>query len=379
MRVLHIIVGLNVGGAELMLKRLIEPHPDSLFFQHSVISLTDIGEVGQQLKTFGIEVEAMGMRNFFDIPRILWTLTRLIRSARPDIVQTWMYHADLLGGLAARFACNRNVIWGIRSTDIRAGGSRATLLVRRLCALLSHWVPHTIICAAEASRKIHVALGYDAGRMKVIPNGFDMSRLVATSEQTQNLREQLGLQEKNIIIGGLGRYSRVKDQENFVRAAGVLAQQYPDARFLMVGRDLDSDNADLNRCISETGYADRFFLLGERSDVPVCLSVMDIFCLHSRTEGFPNVLGEAMAMGLPCVATDVGDAALLLKNGGVIVPKEDTAALVQGIEKLLCLTPAKRAELGQYAKQRIRDEFTLARTRDRFEEMYNNILNRDIS
>jgi glycosyltransferase involved in cell wall biosynthesis len=148
---------------------------------------------------------------------------------------------------------------------------------------------------------------------------------------------------------------------------------------MMVGRDLDVDNVDLSSCINETGYSDRFVLLGERSDVPVCLSAMDIFCLHSRTEGFPNVLGEAMAMGLPCVATDVGDAALLLADGGVIVPKKNSAALAQGLEKLCRLTPAGRIALGKKSKHRVRDEFSMTRTRDRFEAIYTKIVSRNVS
>jgi len=378
MLIVHIIIDLDVGGAELMLKRLIDSHHGNTSYQHLVISLTDIGEVGKQLQAVGIEVKALGMRNLLNLPRILWQLVRLIRTIRPGIIQTWMYHADLLGGLAARLAGNRNVIWGIRTTDIRAGGSRVTLVVRRVCAWLSHWVPDTIVCAAEASRKVHVALGYDAARMKVIANGFDLTRLVSTAEQRKNLRAEFDFQDKELVIGSLGRFNPVKDQENFVRAVGILAQQYSNLRFLMVGRDLEFSNVELTSWIQQTGYADRFVLLGERSDVPACLSAMDIFCLHSRTEGFPNGLGEAMAMGLPGVSTDVGDAALLLGDGGVIVSKEDPAALAQGLEKLLLLKSEERVSLGQKAKQRIHDKFTLAHTRDKFETIYNSILNRDV-
>jgi glycosyltransferase involved in cell wall biosynthesis len=357
-----------------MLKRLIESHQGSKNYRHAVISLTDIGEVGKQIKILGVEVNSLLMRSPLDIPRALWRLIKLLRNAKPNIVQTWMYHADLLGGLAARLSGNRYVIWGVRTTDVSAGGSRSTSVVRRVCSWLSHWVPCTIVCAAEASRQMHITLGYDAARMVVVPNGFDMKRLVATSEQRRELRHQLGFQDKELVVGSLGRFNPVKDQESFVKAAGILAQLHPNIRFMMVGRNLDTNNTELMRWILETGYTDRFVLLGERSDVPVCLSVMDIFCLHSRTEGFPNSLGEAMAMGLPCVATDVGDAALLLGNGGLIVTKEDYEALAFGLEKLLLLSNQERSTLGQKGKQRVHDEFMMSRTRERFELIYNNIL-----
>lgn len=377
MKILHVIVGLNVGGAELMLKRLIESHSGNTNYLHSVISLTDVGKVGEQLQALGVQVQALGMRTSLDTPRVLWQLTRLIRATQPSIVQSWMYHADLLGGLASRLAGNRHVVWGVRTTEVSSGCSRVTNVLRRLCAFLSHWVPHTIVCAAEESRKVHVSIGYDSTRMEVVPNGFDMSRLVATERQRSGLRAQLGIQEKEIVIGSLGRFNPDKDHHNFVQSAGILADQYSALRFLMVGRDLDSNNTLLARWINETGHADSFILLGERSDVPVCLSVMDVFCLHSRTEGFPNVLGEAMAMGVPSVTTDVGDAAFLLGDSGQVIRKESPKDLADGILKLLLLNPKERTMLGKKAKQRILDHFTLSRACDRFGAIYKNILNRD--
>ena len=358
-----------------MMKRLIQSHEDNPDFHHVVISLTDIGVVGQQLRAHRIEVKTMNVSNAFDMFFILRRLVKHIRKINPDIVQTWMYHADLLGGIAARLAGKRNVIWGIRSTNIRAGGSRSTLVIRKLCAWMSYCIPRKIICAAEASRQVHVALGYDAGRMLVVPNGFDLQNLNATDEQRQALRLSCGFTPDSIVIGSLGRFSPLKDHETFVRAAGKLAEKYPYLNFLLVGRDLISENMELSEWINQTGYVERFVLLGERSDAPVCLSAMDIFCLHSRTEGFPNVLGEAMAMRMPCVATDVGDAALLLGDAGMVVVKEDPVALAKGMEKLLQLTPEERASLGQKAMQRIHDSFTLTRTRERFEAVYYTMLN----
>lgn len=370
----HIIVGLDIGGAELMLKRLLESYCVEVTCRHTVISLTTIGKVGQQLQALGIDVQALGMRNAFCLPRVLWQLARRIRASHPNIVQTWMYHADLLGGLAARLAGNRSVIWGIRTTEFTTGGSRATAAVRKVCAWLSWWVPHSIVCAAEASRRAHVTAGYDAARMVVIPNGFDLPRLVATTDERIALRAWCGFDANNVVVGSLGRFNRDKDQENFVRAAGRLAQQNAQVRFLLVGRDLDAGNIELESWITQTGYADRFVLLGERTDVPVCLAAMDIFCLSSRTEGFPNVVGEAMAMALPCVVTDVGDAAILVSDTGVVVPKEDFVALALGLSKVLEMTVGARQQLGQQAKSRIHAEFTMERARERFETLYRQII-----
>jgi len=375
-QVLHVIIGLNVGGAEMMLKRLVELQPDTGDFRHLVVSLADVGTLGSQLQANGVVVHALGMRSALGIPLAFWRLIRMIRSVQPNIVQTWMYHADLLGGLAARLSGHGNVLWGIRTTDIRAGGSTATVIVRWLCARLSRWVPQMIVCAAEASRQSHIAVGYDATKMVVIPNGYDFSWLRASADERKSLREQCGINQNEVVVGSLGRFHAVKDQENFVRVAGLLASQYSQLRFLMVGRGLDWDNLQLVDWIDRTGCKERFVLLGERKDVPQCLAAMDIFCLHSRTEGFPNVLAEAMAMGLPCVTTDVGDAAMLLADTGVVVPKEDSAALAQGVERLLALDQDALHALGMRAKARVEAKFSMARARERFEAIYRQVLNK---
>jgi glycosyltransferase involved in cell wall biosynthesis len=369
--VLHVISGLKVGGAEMVLYRLIVNSRGGRF-THAVIALHPEGAMRQRFIDAGIEIVVLDFKrspvlNFF-------CLISLLRRRRPDIVQTWMYHADLLGGLAARMAGNRNVIWGVRSTEVNAGGLSAIVAVRKVCALLSWWVPHSIVCAAEVSRRAHVAVGYDAARMVVIPNGFDLAGLVATAAQRTALRETCGFGVNDVVVGSLGRFNQDKDQKNFVCAAGRLAQQNPQVRFLLVGRDLVAGNAELARWLVQTGHANRFVLLGERADVPACLAATDIFCLSSRTEGFPNVVGEAMAMGLPCVVTDVGDAAMLVADVGEVVPKEDSVALALGLARVLEMTPDARQKLGQKAKARIQAKFTIERARERFETLYEQVI-----
>lgn len=370
----HVIVGLEVGGAELALKRLIEAHSESANFRHSVISLTDIGAIGLQLRAMGVEAFALELRNVLGIPVVLWRLARLLRVLRPDIVQTWMYHADLLGGLAARLVGIRNVSWGIRATQVNIGSSSATAVVRHLCALISHIVPKTIVCVARAARLSHIAIGYDAARMVVIPNGFDIARLAASPSQRRALRCFCQLNVTDVAVGFVGRFHPDKGQHNFVQAAGLLARENPTVRFVMVGRDLVVSNTALMQWIDSTGFSDRFVLLGERSDVAICLAAMDIFCLSSLTEAFPNAVGEAMAMGLPCVVTDVGDAAMLVADTGVVVTKGDPTALALGLAKLLAMPTEARQQLGRMAKARVLAEFSMARCTAQFEALYQDIM-----
>lgn len=374
MKILHVIIGLTLGGAELMMKRLIESHKNTLDCEHIVVSLTDLGKIGPQLIDQGISVYTLNMRGAMDLPHTLRKLVRIIRASRPDIIQTWMYHADLLGGIAARLAGIDRIVWGIRCTDISNCGSKATIVIRTLCAPLSRVIPKIIVCAADASRTAHARIGYDSARMIVIPNGFEISRLQATPQQRDALRQESGIAPDDLVIGSLGRLNPAKDQDNFIAAAGILAQRHRNLKFMMIGDGLDPGNATLMKIIVDTGHADRFVLLGERRDVPACLKAMDIFCLHSRTEGFPNVLGEAMAMGLPCVATDAGDAAHLLGDTGTIVPTQDSRALAEGIEQLIGLDAQQRLELGRQSQNRINSNFTIAQTSEKFLQLYDQLL-----
>jgi glycosyltransferase involved in cell wall biosynthesis len=340
--------------------------------RHTVIVLTPGGGMYPRFAASGITLIVLDVRRapVTDLVR----LVRLMRAMRPDIVQTWLYHADFLGGLAARLAGNRNVIWGIRTTDVDGGSARSTALVRHLCAALSRWVPHTIVCVAEAARRSHSLLGYDAGRMVVVSNGFDLSALTPGDDGRAALRARCGFAADHVVLGTLGRFNLDKDYANFVTAAGQLASSHPRLRFLMIGKNVDAANTELMRWIDATGYASHFVLLGERADVAICLSAMDIFCLSSRTEAFPNVVGEAMATGLPCVATDVGDVAVLMAGTGVLVPRADPDALARGVAGLVALGPAHRRQMGQQARARIGAEYTMACVRERFERIYEGIM-----
>ncbi|MDB5855697.1 MAG: glycosyl transferase group 1-like protein [Herminiimonas sp.] len=368
-RIVHIITGLGAGGAETALYRLIT-NSGGGEYTHSVVSLTEGGSMHASFRDAGIDVVSL---NFKRSPlSAFFRLVILLRKTRPDIVQTWMYHADILGGLAARMAGIWNVIWGIRTTGLPAG-SHALRILRRIGALLSSFIPHTIVCVAEASRSAHVLAGYDARRMVVIHNGFETAAVSLSPGDRRAMRAQCGCENEHVLIGISGRFDADKDHLNFVRAAGELAAAHPNVRFLMMGDGVDADNAELAGWINATGFADRFALLGQRSDVTVCMTAMDVFCLSSRNEGFPNVVGEAMALGIPCVVTDVGDAALLVGDTGIVVPKEDSSALATALATFVAQTAESRRTLAVRAIARIEQQFTMQRVREKLEMVYQHV------
>jgi glycosyltransferase involved in cell wall biosynthesis len=371
--ILHVIIGLEAGGAEHVLRRLVESHRGSRQFRHSIVSLTECGKLGEQLRAEGVDVRALGMRSLLGAPRVALRLSRMMRAQRPDIVQAWMYHADLMGGLAAKSVGIKNIIWGIRSADMIQGTAYTTFVIRRICALLSHWLPARIICAAEAARIAHEAIGYDTSKMLVIPNGFDVPAIECLGQLRQNMRAQCGWKGDEFVIGCVGRFNYYKDHANFVEAAGILAASNPAARFLMIGKGLDPANDELRALILRTGVADRFQLLGFRADVSNWLAAMDVFCLSSRSEGFPNVVGEAMSIGIPVVSTDVGDVRVLMGDTGHIVPKENAAALSAALAEVMAAAPATTRDSGQRGRQRIVQEFSMTQTRERFESVYTSL------
>jgi glycosyltransferase involved in cell wall biosynthesis len=376
MRILHVIICLDIGGAEMMLKRLIESHKDNRAYEHIVVSLTDMGSLGPQIQSLGTQIYSMGMRSGFEFVSVLLRLRQLIRMLSPDVVQTWMYHADLLGGLAARLAGNKNILWGIHSTDVRAGGSRATTWVMHICAKVSRWLPDTILCVAEVSRQAHVAAGYFEPRTLVLPNGIDVSRLVSSDDRRRAIRNACGFTDEHFVIGTLGRFNPAKDYGNFVSAAGIIAEKYLHVRFVMIGSHLDQDNIVLRDWIDKTGFEDRFVLLGQRSDAPDCLAAMDVFCLSSRSEALPTVVIEAMGIGVPCVATDVGDTGALIRDVGIVVPREDPIALSAGMEKMMQMPAEERRTLTCRGMARVRENYTIERARDRLEALYAKIVNK---
>jgi glycosyltransferase involved in cell wall biosynthesis len=188
------------------------------------------------------------------------------------------------------------------------------------------------------------------------------------------LRASCGFTSDDIVVGCIARFDRDKDLQNLVRAAGLAARSDDRVRFLLIGHRDAAEEAQLRAWMRAAACEDRFVLLSSRTDAPDYLVAMDAYCLSSRNEGFPNVVGEAMSCALPCVVTDVGDAAILVGDAGIVVPKENAPALAEGIVALLRMTPEQRSALGQRALARVCDRFSSRHSRERFESLYRQVM-----
>ncbi len=327
LRILHVITGLEEGGAEAVLYRLVvcdEPH------RHHVVSLTGRGKYGPLLRQAGTRVTCLNMPRRRLTLRGLWRLWRILRAERPHVVQTWMYHGDLVGGVVARLAGVRNIVWGIHHTNLEPGKvPRSTIWVARLNARLSHWVPKAIVAVAERAKEVHAALGYAAHKIVVIPNGYDFNRFCPDEEARARLRGEWGVPERVFLVGMVARFDPQKDHANLLEALARLEDL--DFRCALVGRGLTPDNREIVDLVRGHDLEERVLLLGSRSDIPAVMNALDLHVLSSAGEAFPNVVAEAMACGTPCVVTDVGDASLIVGETGWVVPPRDPSALAQAI------------------------------------------------
>lgn len=327
--IVHIINGLESGGAETTMFSLCTH--DSVN-KHIVISLLDQGKYFQPLIEHGIAVYCLDIKGKGWFLAKLYRLYKLLKTLKPDVVQTWMYHSDLIGGLVARFAGIKKVFWGVHNTVLTpALSKRSTILISRICTVLSYIVPYRIICCAEKSLAVHTGLGYRNSIMQVINNGYDLSKFNQAPELAAGFLTEIKHIDADVLLGCIGRFDPNKDHKNLLDALAIVKQQGIAFRCCLVGNQMTADNKQLMGWITENGLEHHIILSGLRSDIPAIMNALDIHVLSSVAEAFPNVLCEAMACGTPCISTDVGDAAIIIADTGWVVPASDATALANAI------------------------------------------------
>jgi glycosyltransferase involved in cell wall biosynthesis len=372
-KILHVITDLNTGGAEMSLYRLISC-ADRTMFENHVVSLIPVGDVGEKIRMLGIPVSSLGMKPGLPSLRAFHKLTNHMRHERFDIIQTWLYHADLLGLLAARGVGISNVVWNIRNSNIDMSKyRRLSGMVLRACAWLSEW-PQAVVCNSRAGQEFHASINYHPKRWVLIPNGIDLSGYKPDPSMRLSVRQELGISPDSFLIGMAARYDPMKDYINFLKAAAFLTRSGLNVNFILVGQNVNPDNVDLSGIVQQEGLSGRTHMLGRRSDMPRLYAALDVFSLTSLGEGFPNVIAEAMACGVPCAVTGVGDSALIVGETGRIVPPRDPEALAKAWTEILSLSPGERQSLGLMARQRIIDHYSLDRMVSAYCQLYQDII-----
>lgn len=336
----------------------------------TVISLRDAGTLGAAIRELGVPVLTLHMNPSRPDPRALWRLRGLLHGLQADLIHSWMYHANLAAALTA----NAPLLWSVHQClDNWAGEKPLTRAViragryaaRRATAILYH---------SQASAGQHEAIGYPPAKRVLLPLGFDTARFQPDPDARQHLRAELGLAADTPLFGLVGRYHPMKDYGNFLTAAATVCARQPTAHAVCIGPGVTLDNRELRAQIEALHLTERVHLLGERRDIPALMAALDVYVSSSFSESFPLVLGEALAAGVPVVATDVGESRQIVGACGRLVPARDAGALAAGIGALLALEPTARAGLSQAARERVQREFALPVVAGKFVDLYQRLV-----
>jgi glycosyltransferase involved in cell wall biosynthesis len=375
-KILHVINDLSVGGAEMMLYKLLSGM-DRGRHEPVVISLGEGGELRESVEGLGVPVHGLGMKPPAPTPASLWRLRRLMRRLDPDLIQGWMYHGSLAAQLASVFSAGRAAtLWNIRQSLYSLEYEKpTTALAIRLCARLSRR-PAAIMYNSRTSAAQHGALGYHGGRALVIHNGFDTDVFAPSAEVRASVRAELRVAPDSLLVGLVGRYHPAKDHANFLRGAALLRDACPDAQFVLSGRGIHRGNEALCELIGELGLGGLVHLLGPRQDVPRLMASFDVVVSSSFEEGFPNVVGEAMSCGVPCVVTDVSDLPWVVGETGMVVPPRNPEALAAALKDMVALGREGRGRLGKAARARVIEYFELGLIVRKYEAVYADIYER---
>ena len=373
MRVVHIITGLGDGGAEHTLFKICKYDDIN---KHIVISLKGSGKYFSLLKKLGIKVYCLNIK-FLSIHKFFF-LIKLLHSLKPEVVQTWLVHADFIGGIAARLAGIKNIIWNIRYSNFKIGKAKlTTILIIKILAKLSFLIPQSIIVNSKKAKKIFAIEGYDKKKLKFIPNGYDLSILKFNKFKKLSFKKNFRIKKLIPLIGNVARYDPKKDHLNLLNALSLVRSKNIDFFCIFVGTNINNNNTDLISEIKRLKLSNFVKLLGQNDDILQIMNGLDIHIQSSSYgEGFPNVVAEAMACETPCIVTDVGDAAFIVGKTGWVVPPRNSLELAKKIEKALIEIGSKNWNKRCYnARLRIKKNFDISKMLKSYNKIWNKTLN----
>lgn len=358
-RIVFMTTGLLTGGAEMMLFQLAS-RLDRKEFEPVVVSLRAEGPLRGRFESAGIEVLSPDMNPAKPNPIAWWRLVRLLQKLKPEVLQGWMYHANVASAWCSKFLSGPQLLFCIHNSiyDLR-DEKRLTAWIIKRGAALSARCDRIIYCATSTARQ-HEELGYDPQRSLIIHNGFDTEAFHPDSEARCRLQNELQLNANSIAVGLIARFDPHKDHENFFAAARIIADSIPEARFVLAGKGIDAGNSSLNDMISRHALSEHVCLLGERSDIPRIMAGLDILLSSSSSEALPSVVGEALACEVPCVVTDVGDSRLLVGDSAFVAPARDARALAAAALKLCALSAEQRRAIGAAGRAHIVQDFSIS-------------------
>lgn len=332
--VLFLLRSLGVGGTERQVVTLAAGLTER-GCRVAVATFYPGGVLAADLAAAGVAHLSLGKAGRWDVAGFLARLLRLVRARRPDVVYGMLPVPNLAVLTLHALRRRPRLVWGVRATEMNLSAyDRLTRLAYGLEARLGR-LADRIVVNAEAGRRHAIEAGLPAERLTVVANGIDTERFAPDAAARDRLRAEWGVTGDAPLLGLVARLDPIKDHATFLAAAAMLADRQPAARFVCVGAGEAAYAARVRGRAADLGLGDRVIWADERDDMPSVYSALDLLVLTSKGEGFPNVLAEAMACGVPCVSTDVGDAALIVGETGRVVPVGDTEALAAACEAML--------------------------------------------
>jgi glycosyltransferase involved in cell wall biosynthesis len=356
MKVVHIITGLGDGGAEHTLFKICKYDNVN---NHVVISLKGPGKYYSLLKRLGIEVYCLNINIFF---YKFFFLIKLLYTLRPDIVQTWLVHGDLIGGIAARLAGIKNILWNIRYSNFEIKKAKlTTILIVKILIKLSYVIPQSIVVVSKKAKKIYERSGYDKKKLILIPNGYDLLILKPSKLQKRFFKKKYKIKKSTLVIGNIARHDPKKDHLNLLNSLSIVRSKNINFICILAGSNIDRNNISLVTKIKELKLSNYVKLIGQKDNIIEIMNGLDIYIQSSSYgEGFPNVVAEAMACGVSCVVTDVGDAAFIVGKTGVVVPPNNSIQLANALEKTIRKIGTKDLKNKSYkSRLRIKENFDI--------------------
>jgi glycosyltransferase involved in cell wall biosynthesis len=378
-RILFLTRTLGIGGRQRQLVTLVNGL-DRTRFDVTVVTFYDGGEFGEQLKReLGVRVLSLGKKGRWDMGAFAFRLPAAMRKVHPHIIHGYGMVANELSWLMGRLYHAR-VVWGVRNMapELASKQNVPTNIINKFG--IRQWLSakvDLIIANSQAGYRSFAAHRYATQRMVVIPNGIDVDYFSPLArERGKALCQQWTRTENCELIGIAGRIVPRKGHPTFLKAAALLAGIFPHVRYVCIGSSPDAYVAELQNLSQQLGIADKVIWAGWEQDMPAAYNALTVATIvtEEEQEGFPNVVGEAMACGVPCVVTDVGDAALIVGDTGDIVPMKDSPSLARAWERLLSLSEVERRNLGRRARLRIKECYTVPLLVQRTQEVLESLV-----
>jgi len=352
LKILFLIRILDSGGAERQLIELVK-HLDKSLFTPVVVTFYDGGLLQPELENnSGVNVFSLGKKGRWDLLSFIKRLLDIVAREKPDVIHGYLDVPNLFSLLVGKLS-GKKVVWGLRASNLDLTKYDWTAgFIFRLSAWLS-FLPDAIIVNSNKGMDHHAKRGFFSKRMTVIFNGIDLDRFYLDLEEGQSMRKKWGIADDCTLIGQVGRLDPMKDLPNYLKAASKISQIYPDVRFVQVGNGPAAYRAELEKSGNDLGLQGKLVWVRAQTEMRAVYNALDLMVLSSSGEGFPNVVGEAMACQIPCVVTDVGDASLIIGKEGVVVAAGDASALAQAMDKVIAMPVESRKDLGLRARARI--------------------------